>query len=125
MGPLASADRTPTTDAHASTTLSRGVGERRGRCAAVPARLRGAPSTKDRKRSGAPALHPDGAGRGLSVRARRRRRVTDSRRDAAAQVSRSHIVLRWTTWLGAVLLATLVMYLVRPSLDKVHVTLAF
>jgi two-component system sensor histidine kinase KdpD len=28
-------------------------------------------------------------------------------------------------WLGAVLVATLAMYLVRPSLDKVHVTLAF
>jgi two-component system sensor histidine kinase KdpD len=34
-------------------------------------------------------------------------------------------VIQWTVWLGAVLLATLAMYLVRSSLDKVHVTLAF
>src|SRR5215472_14003701 len=49
----------------------------------------------------------------------------DGRRDAAAPVSRERIVLRWTAWLGAVLVATLAMYLVRSSLDKVHVTLAF
>jgi two-component system sensor histidine kinase KdpD len=32
---------------------------------------------------------------------------------------------QWVLWLGAVLAATLAMYLVRSSLDKVHVTLAF
>jgi two-component system, OmpR family, sensor histidine kinase KdpD len=38
---------------------------------------------------------------------------------------RSRVVLQWTAWLGAVLVATFAMYLVRSSLDKVHVTLAF
>ena len=46
-------------------------------------------------------------------------------RDVTARRVELRTVVRWAAWLGAVLLATFGMYLVRSSLDKVHVTLAF
>jgi len=51
--------------------------------------------------------------------------VTVVRRGAKEPALRGSVVMRWSLWLGAVLVATLAMYLVRPSLDKAHVTLAF
>ncbi len=51
--------------------------------------------------------------------------MTATRGDIARSRITSRVVVRWTAWLGATLFATYAMYLVRASLDKVHVTLAF
>jgi len=51
--------------------------------------------------------------------------VSVARRYATEGAFRGPVVTRWSLWLGAVLVATLAMYLVRPSLDKAHGTLAF
>ena len=37
----------------------------------------------------------------------------------------SHVVVRWIAWLGVLTLITVVMFMLRPQLDKAHVALGF
>src|SRR5215831_18828271 len=105
MGAASRAGRTPAPDADAPAAVSIGVGQRCGRRTAVPACLRRPFATQDRARSSSAALHPNGTGRGLSLRARRRR-VNAEGRDVTARRVELRTVVRWAAWLGAVLLAT-------------------
>src|SRR5689334_9641459 len=68
MGALARAARASATDADTSAALRSGLGQCRGRCTAVCARLRRASQAENRDRPGAAEIHSHGVWRGLSLR---------------------------------------------------------